>query len=355
MTEVFAKLSKLCFPPSGSYISTKLVITAKATVISDLKLAAASISLPAETSSSAPSLVPLRISIPAELTASGNYVLNSTISFISQDASIPSQAFFGAGTINGRKQIVIKETYGTREIYSNGSGGFYTLAGDTNIKEARSLINMTAGVTALGDGDTQKTRTASISIPAEIIADLDTLIGTASISIQATCAENGELTLFGTLVAPISIDALAFATGFATENLRITTQDILDWDSIKIYTRHLAKIEFDDDGYVYKTIGDTGIRTQSFPLTDWIDQKANSGSKDYRVRATLHSGTAPTSGTMLNIWSPINGVFTPPFWENTFLSPFELFRTTSLNIELSDDGGITTKAIGRIKLEVNRL
>lgn len=351
MTEVFAKLSKLCFPPSSSFISSTLTITAKATLLTDLKLASATISLPCDVVSAPPSPAPLRIQIPAELVASGNHVVDTQIDALAQRAEAPSIAFIGPGTINGRKKLVIDQAFGTREIYSNGAGGFYTLGGDTNFKEGKALMLLTAGVTALGDGDTAKTRTASINIPATVTADLDTLIATASISMTADCDVGNDLTWFGRPFTPgITLNFFMQAEGFATENLNLTNSFIYDFDDTKGWNRFLARVDIKDDGYVYQQIGDTGIPTQVSPSTDWIDQKANVGSKDYRVRCRLIVGTQPTLGNLLNIWIPITS---NPFWQNTFPSPAETYRSSILEIDISDDGGSTVKDTAVFQLILN--
>jgi hypothetical protein len=342
MSEVFAKLSKLCSPDSGAVMTTSLNITPVGTLLTDLKLGRGTIHLPLSMASTAPSPNPLVVLLWGESTAKGNYVHNVSVDAVAGFAQVGADAFFGPGTINGLKRILIDEAYGSVDIYSNGKGGFYTAGKDVDLKSGKTLMNLTLSTTALGDGDTAKTRTATITIIGEQTSSFQHVIGKASIGISAAVQSSADITTVGKLPPPgIVCDCSMTAIGGIT-NVDINLTDTVVTDN-HLYlgtpsrTREAmkARIEFDyPSGNVFKIITSTGLPQAVEEATDWINAKSEIGQfSDLFVRATLIAGTAPTLGFQLGLWVPWQSVSTV-FWENTLPNPGETFRTSTLRVDL---------------------
>jgi hypothetical protein len=351
MTTVFAKLTKICSPNMSGTMSFVMSITATPTLLTDLKVASASIAIPVSVSSIAPSPTPLRISMPFALTVQGNKSQLIPIDAVSDFADVKISAFVGAGTINGRKKVILQEAFGAVEIYSNGSGGFHTLGGFVQLKEAKALINMTTLISALGDGDTAKTRTATINIPVTTDATNGIFIAKARIDMLVNTDSSGDITVHASALIPMRVDLTAVPNVATLYNL--SPGHVIDSGTeARPQASYLARVQITADGYVEHTLTSTGIAVQKFPLTDWLDQKSEApgdfaqNPNNYKIRATLVGGTQPWTGNLLGIWIPVN---TPvglakfgPFWENTLQS--EDYRRSRILIELSDDDGATILA-----------
>lgn len=345
MTTVSAKLTKFCTGSLTGVMTTTLTLVARATLNTDLKLGSGTISMPATVVSCPPSPVPLRISIPTEMSALGSISYPTQVDGVSGPAQSNISAFVGAGTINNLKMIVLDEAFQSVDIYSNGSGGFHTLGGFTQLKTQKALINMPMTMTAFGDGDTAKVRKAVITIPTEASAAVGSFIASARINIGAEMRVLQGGTFLVKTFSPIHIDAFLTAIPSVATLYNLTTQTVLDIAGQAIPRANFrAKIQFTESGYVQSTITNSAAAIQANPLTDWLDQKTEAdppfNKNDYSFRAVLLAGTAPTRGNLLNVWVPANtNTGEPedgPFWENTFYFS-ELVRTTTLGISLRKD------------------
>lgn len=101
------------------------------------------------------------------------------------------------------------------------------------------------------------------------------------------------------------------------------------------------------------SLQDTGANT--FNVGNSVTVAANWGVPNsagvgagWHVRATLASGSTPSSGTM-GTWLQLN---TPRSWGNTQGSPGT--RTSTITFELSNDGGSTVYSSGSVILTADR-
>jgi hypothetical protein len=366
MTEVWAKLTRLCTGKMTGAMTTSVNLTPVGNLIADLKLGKGTIHLPLSHSSTAPSPTPINFLMWGLMSASGNQLWNINVDVVADSALVSSEGFFGPGTINGLKRILINEAYGSVDIYSNGFGGFYTAGKDVNIKSAKAFMILHLSTTAVGVGDVIKTRTATISIIGSQTSDMEHTIGFATIGLSLTHTAGGlagtGITVFGKLLPP-GITAHCFMSAsmnIANAALNLSGASINDIDIGKTRPQNtmLAKIIVDgSDGNVYSQITNTGLLTALDESTDWTNAKSQiwksaTGSGLYenlKLRATLTAGTQPSTGRLLNLWIPIvkgpGNQPDAPFWQNT-LSGSEEIRTSTLLLELSEDDGATILASG---------
>jgi len=372
MSETFGKLTPICPLNSPGVMTTLLNITPKVNLIQDLKFGKATMTILVSMSSTPPSPTPLNIRITSFTIAAGNRVHSSSVDFVASFATVSSEGFFGAGTINGLKRILINEAYGSVDIYSNGAGGFYTSGKDVNIKQAKALINMTLLSTAVGVGDVLKTRTATITLPLAMSGDMQHAIGKATIEITAAMISSNDLLISGKLFTPgITVPLFMSAEGHIA-NVALHLADpvhvIFDADPLQFRPQNTlrARVLFDaTDGYVYQQKSTTGILTQVFPLTDWTNAKNETWHtsqnpsglfENLKLRATLIGGTQPTFGQLFNVWLGfVKGSGNLPQvleWQNELVNPFETGRFSTLFIELSEDDGTTILASGTYQLSI---
>ena len=132
--------------------------------------------------------------IYASLAAGGIKIQESTaFGMLSDNPWLQIGAFAGPGTINGKKTLIINESYGAATIYSNGEGGFFTIQGGAGERQAFGVMLIDATLEALGGVDDEKFATATI-----------TAKGSVATSGAILSFAQGTVTVKGALAAPPS-------------------------------------------------------------------------------------------------------------------------------------------------------
>lgn len=132
--------------------------------------------------------------IYASLAASGIKIQESTaFGMLSDNPWLQIGAFAGPGTINGKKTLIINESYGAATIYSNGEGGFFTIQGGAGERNAFGVMLMDATLDAIGGRNAERFAQASINVAGQLATS-----GTIKSFAQ------GTITVKGALAAPAS-------------------------------------------------------------------------------------------------------------------------------------------------------
>jgi len=93
------------------------------------------------------------LAISGSLTAYGRLKMDGSLAMLADPAVFAPTGQIGPGTIDGQKKAIIREAYGSIELYNNSQGGFYSIGGAQQLKEAFALINVTANLDANGKKD----------------------------------------------------------------------------------------------------------------------------------------------------------------------------------------------------------
>jgi len=155
------------------------------------------------------------IGLTGELAALGRNLPLGDFDIQAQAAAFTTGGQIGPGTIDGQKKAIIREDFGSIELYNNSQGGFYSISGAALLKEAFCLINWASDLVAKGSVDQTKFATGNIRWRAEIgLPGFQGAIGTNLAS--ATMPFIGELAVFagqlcqsGTITFNADLDATA--------------------------------------------------------------------------------------------------------------------------------------------------
>lgn len=158
------------------------------------------------------------ISLSGSLAAIGRVLPEGTIALTSSAAEIAIAGQIGAGTIDGRKTAVIKDPYGSIELYNNSQGGFFSVSGGQPIKEVFALINIHFDLVSKGSFDQTKFGLGEIAITGGVES---TGIHTAVAGIilgSGDLAAKGTSLAMGTINIPGDVDSIGSKPFMPTYN-----------------------------------------------------------------------------------------------------------------------------------------
>jgi hypothetical protein len=264
------------------------------------------------------------IAISGSLSAAGRLLADGDLAMQGQASEFNTSGQIGAGTIDGQKLAIIREAYGSIELYNNSQGGFYSIGGGAAVKEAFGLINVTSSVDALGSVDQTKFALGSISVSGDldttepitsVLGSIITGIGDLAASgdhtgVTATSTFSGDLAAAGELVVDLTLTNYTVHTITGSEPA-------------------YASYKVDADGNVYADEGSGYVLI--FSADNWCRPVSEAGN--YKIRATKTSGSDPTDGNALDTWLALT---TDKFWANEKLSGKGSISSTLL-LELSID------------------
>lgn len=148
----------------------------------NLKFAFGSISVSASLDSGSPYSRDGTMLMTSSLSAIGRLTKEANVAMQADMADFSSSVFVGPGTIDGQKRAIIREAFGSLQIYNNSRGGFYSVGDSQQLKEAYGLINVTGSLAGKGTRDATKFATGSISVTGALAGD-GTSLGSGSIDV----------------------------------------------------------------------------------------------------------------------------------------------------------------------------
>jgi len=176
------------------------------------KRASATITLTSTLSVSAVYARATVIRFTGSLTALGRNLPIGTSAMLAQAAIFGTLGQIGPGTIDGQKKAIIRNAYGSLELYNNSQGGFYSIGNSAAVKEIFGLINFTSLTTARGTRDATKFARGTINVVSSVTAygrqnAIAAIINSfGSLQVVANFAPRGTIVFKGDLAARTIID-----------------------------------------------------------------------------------------------------------------------------------------------------
>jgi hypothetical protein len=293
-----------------------------------------------------------QLSIPGELTALGRNLPFGHLATESDEADFTTFGQIGPGTIDGQKKAIIRQDFGSLELYNNSQGGFYSIGGAQLLKEGFALINWAINLSAKGSRDQILYRSGTITVTSDLDAVGEHTSVSGSIN-QSGSVNAGGGTTFAQ--ASISVSASIAAIGDEVAIVwNLTDTEVADfYISSQSSQTAEAGIKIDNDGFVYiRQAWQVGSWQKVHELTDWIiPQSAAGGPYNVaKVRATKISGFGLTGSREFDIW-----YLTAFDTEFTLSSTWNGLRETTFLLELSLDDGATILTSATIKLTANSI
>ena len=274
------------------------------------------------------------VGMSASMTATGRLLPTGTAAVEAQAARMPMYGLIGPGTIDGRRLAIIRDPFGSLQIYNNGRGGFYTIGGTGVLKEAFAQMIFIPTLAARGSRDQIKYRTGTITVS----GDFDTTSPITSVVTGITMIASGNLSAGpGVTFATATVNASATATATAdiVETLSLTGGDI---HSVVSNGDSYSGIQVRQDGRVFRTSFASSTLTfieDNFRPNDWIEPESQAPGS-YKVRATRQLGAVP-NGSSVGVWIDLS-VQQPSWWVfATAVAPETSSDFTELLIEISID------------------
>ena len=336
-----------CITPTATITFSGAIISAGLTN-ANLLSKSASITMFASLGVSAIYAPESQISVAGELTALGRNLAFGILAMMPDAANLTTYGQIGPGTIDGQKKSLIREDYGSLELYNNGQGSFYSIGSSGSLKEVFGLINVVLNLNSKGSKDQTVYRSGSINQIGSLSAIGNHLLVSGSINVKGNMSGGG-----GTQFASATIVVSAGVTSVGSIISVWTLSDILikDFDPTSLEDVE-SSWRLDPDGYIYikrlNEVGDIWVKT--LELTDWIiphEASQNPGPPPaIKVRATKLSGTDPTGPRALDVWHSTDLTIE---WLLE-VTPNGGFRSCDLLIELSHDDGITIETSATITL-----
>ena len=276
------------------------------------------------------------VDLGGDLTVVGRNIDEGTLTLAVDRFTSNIQVLSGPATIDGQRSAVLRTSFGSLQIYNNGRGGFYTIGASGALKEAYSTSIFGGLLTARGEADLIKSRTAKIYMT-PILSNLLTANGRTNLPTT--------LILGNGLLAAKGDHALVTATATMSGTLAaVGVQPPLEFNlnnravNDTQYNSQLSQVEYriNNNGFIetYKT-DDGFFKT----VEQWVDPASAGSDFDdpIYVRATRLSGVVPI-GSSLDTWHKL------PDGDESWLvqaSGGQGVRSSQLFLELSRDFGTT--------------